>query len=454
MPGDTFYFPDVSASQVSLSAKSATIGASTYVDFKGVTSYFLGAGIPLPTFYVYFGGNQYMGQNSLAGANFDLTYNAAGNANSISALHFRVDNYNGSYLSFEQHLASERAFAVFSINPGTKLQKWWNLYDGEHIGSRLQINMFTQLYTQQIGLQEPADASQSTTAIFNYGLPHSSASLVMTQSNYNLIGVTQSAIPDHPFSANLSASSSPQRIYKSPFYFQLNYSYGYNYDSYGLQNVGGVEYTAIWNHGLGYSFYLPGFKFGDRSNIYKTYSFAFTLTHGRNWFSVPHHTSSTSTTESISRTFGRTFNAYVSYNVSNIGDFYKDPALGPYDPPYGPTDENGVPDYGYLAFAGVSTQRAATLGLNFAPNPDNVYKLTFVHHDDFPIAVPGVFTPPPLNNLGQYLYSNWFGQPPWQLTGEIRKRLLPHLTVDVARTYYFHFGTQVWSPGFSVQFSQ
>jgi hypothetical protein len=454
MPGDVFYFPDVSGSEINISATSAAIGENAYVEFKNAQAHVFGARIPTPSYYIYFGPNSYMGQNSLAGANFDLTYNLAGNANSITALHARDDSYNGAYLSLEQHLASERAYAVFSLNPGTKRQKWWNLYAGEHVGSKFQINIFNQLYTNQVGLESPLAASNTGSAVLTQAFAHSSLTAYIAQTNYNLIGPGYPkdgpAVTNHPFSTNLSWNTFPQRIFKTPFYFQLQYNYGYNHDDMGLQEYGGVNYTTLWSHGLGYTFYLPAFKFGNRDNPYKTYYFNFNLNHTRTWYTIPHHVNTTTATESVSRTFSRQFNMYVAYSTSNTGDYYK---TGGYVP-YAPIGPDGQPVDSFLAFRGVDTLRTASLGATYTANPDFVFTLGFQHHDDFPIAVPNLYPPPPLNNLGLPLYTNYLGQPPWQLTGDARVRILPHLQVEVARSYYFNFGQQRWSPQFLVQFSQ
>ena len=167
MPGDVFYFPDVSGSHLSLTARSAILASKEYVKFAGVRTYFLNQGVPLPSYYVYFGTSQDLAENSLSGANFDATWNFAGNANSISAVHFRYDYYNNAYASFEQHIAGTgpHEFAVFSVNPATKQDKYWNLITGEHIGSKFEIDTFTQLYTFQKWLEMPSASAQTTYVI-------------------------------------------------------------------------------------------------------------------------------------------------------------------------------------------------------------------------------------------------------------------------------------------------
>ena len=73
MPGDAFYFPDTSSSPLYLTARGATIDAKTWVRFQDVVSRALGVSIPIPTQYFNFGANPDLAQNSLAGANLDLT---------------------------------------------------------------------------------------------------------------------------------------------------------------------------------------------------------------------------------------------------------------------------------------------------------------------------------------------------------------------------------------------
>ena len=43
--------------------------------------------------------------------------------------------------------------------------------------------------------------------------------------------------------------------------------------------------------------------------------------------------------------------------------------------------------------------------------------------------------------------------PPAGAVVPLRVRVQPHLLVDVARSYYFNFGSQLWSPQFTVTLS-
>ena len=164
---------------------------------------------------------------------------------------------------------------------------------------------------------------------------------------------------------------------------------------------------------------------------------------------MPHRVNSQSTTISLSRQFSRFVSSYASYSVANTSDLY---LQGGYAPS-APLLPDGTPYTPFESFRGAATLRTITLSTTYSASPNLVATVAFAHHQDFPPAFPGLYSPPPLNAIGQYTYTNYLGQPPWQLFGEVRARLLPHLTVDVQRTYFFHYGNQVWSPTFVVQFS-
>ena len=448
MPGDTFYFPDLRNTKPSLAAKSATIGPKSYVRFNTVTSYLFGLGAPLPSYYVYYGANPDMAVNSLSGANLDLTYNFAGNNNSISALHLRSDQANGVYASFEQHLTGKNGYAVFSVNPGTKYKHFWTLVLDRRFGRRFQINTFSQLYNEQRYFEAPHASAQWSYVSGTYALPQSFIQAQANFVNYNLIGPSAPASPKHPDQLQITASTFNHRIAKTPFYENLSYGIGFNHDAYGLQDYGGFNYTTIWNHTLGFTLYLPGLKFGDRDNPYRTYYFNGTYSKGYSWFSVPHYTVTDTTATSISRQFSREVNAYVSYGVNNTGDYYRH---GGYEPPATPPVVDGVPVYSILAFRGVSTLRTFAVGGSYSANPNLVATLAYQHHQDFPLPYPGLFQMPPLNNIGQPQYANYLGQPPNNITGDLRFLALPHVVLDISRSYYFNYGNLRWSPQTTLQ---
>jgi hypothetical protein len=453
MPGDVFYFPDLTHSQVSYSATSAVVGEKQYLRLSNVRTHIFNLGVPLPSFYFYFGTSQDLAQNSLSGANFDATWNVTGDAHTVSAIHVRYDSFNKAFLAFEQHVAGTdpHEYAVFSVNPATKDEKYWNLVTGEHIGSKFQIDSFSQLYTDQTGLSEPSASSITYYVTMTQALHRSSLQTLFNQTNYDLLGPNDPVQKDHPNFDYTTWTSYNNRVWKTPLYFQSREGFGFNHDAVNpLQSYGGVNYTTIWYHLLGGTLSLPNVKIGDRNRAYAQYYFNGTFDWQRQWYSVPHHVNSQNTTLSLSRQYSRFYNAYLTYNVQNTSDLYLHGGYEPYAPPL----PNGAPYTPFLAFRGADTLRTTTLGNTYSASPNLVTTLTVAHHQDFPAAYPGLFAEPPLNALGQYEYTNYLGSPPWQIGAEVRTRIMPHLFLDVQRTYYFHFGSQTWSPSFVVQLTQ
>lgn len=466
MPGDAFEFASTGSDTPSFVASSVTIGATSFVRLTGgVRADVLGRLVPVPPFYVNFAPTPALARNSLSGASADLTYQFAGNANSISALHVRYDSTNHLYAAFEEHVAGEHEYAVFSLNPATAPGKFWNLITGDTIGSRFQLNSFTQLYTFQYGFGKPYASAQYTLAQASEALPRWSIQATGLFTNYNMLGTgTPTTLPngqtvgelDHPTQVQVTATSFQERIFGSPFYEQYFVGAGFAHDSdvvpgstvgqAGLQYYGGVYYTTIWDRVAGFTIQLPQLQFGNLNSAYDRYVVSSTFSKQRQWYSVPHHVDTTTFNATISRQVTRPFGVYAGYGTLNTGDYYLHGGYAVSSPLI-----NGVYAPGFQAFKGVATQRTFSFGTNYVPSPEFTVSLLYRHHDDFPVPVPGLFPLPPLNPLGQFIYSTFLGQPPNDLTGDVHFQVAPHLAFDVARTYYFGFATLKWSPTTLVQ---
>jgi len=72
-------------------------------------------------------------------------------------------------------------------------------------------------------------------------------------------------------------------------------------------------------------------------------------------------------------------------------------------------------------------------------------------HNDFPAPIPGYLTFTPRNQINNSLIPNGFGEPPYDITGDLRLRISPHTVLDIQRSYYFNFGNMGWSPQFALQ---
>lgn len=475
MPGDPFEFPDLSNTRPYLTATSATIGVGSYARFGGVALNVFGAYTPLGTYYVSFTRNPYLAQNSLAGANYDATWNAIGNANSISSVHFRYDTVNKAYVSFEQHFASSNAYAVFSVNPATKESKYWDLNAGWQLPSqRLQLKDFTQLHTFQSGLTQPLEAQHVSNLSLAQvlGTPGSrkdgTLSLSYQLVNYCLLQAGYASgdpnevcgAPNHR--AILQNMQTWQLAVASNNYWFTPYvpltvsgtaGYGLFHGTAPLQTFGGASYSSIWNHFVGGTLMLNTVRIGDpNGSPYKRYTLNASLKALRTWYSVPHHVDSIAGVGSVSREFTPAINAALTYSVVQTNDIYNAGQQAAY-PSYTPTI-GGAPVPSYAAFAGKATQRTLSLQFNYEPSPDFNFSIIAQHHRDFPVPVPGLFTQPPTDVLGQYEYTNYLGAPPYDITGNVYFRISRNFTLDIARTYFFNFGTQKWSPAFLIQVGQ
>ncbi len=497
MPGDTFAFPQV-PKDPSITASEAVIGTKSYARFAGAWAYLGGVGLPLGSYVINFSPNQYFAQNSLTGANFDATWNFAGNNNSLSALHLRYDTFNHTYLAFEQHFVGDHEYAIFSANPLTKSDRFFNLTAYEKLGQRFQIQTFTQYNVNQdiFFTTPPFSATQTTYVNLTQAFPHSYVQLNSNFTNYNLLGVGSinprnpvgAGNLSHPSQIQLTATSFQNKVGKLPLFEQIYGGYGFNHDSVGsgqygattpnavegLQSYGGscrtalptysvrgdaegtqavpcpTTYQTIWNTVFGFTFFTPSVKIGNRDKPYQAYYLNATFNKQRQWNSLPHHIDNTTTTVSLSRQFSRPVNAYLNYQIQNTGDYYLQGGYPACTVQLDPTKSGYCPP-SLTAFRGVSTLRTLSLGTVYDPNPDFNASLVARHHADFPIPVPGLFPLPLTNVIGQPLYNNYLGQPPYDLTGDVRFRILPHMVLDVQRTYYFDFGNIRWSPNFIVQ---
>lgn len=494
MPDDVFYFPTI-MTHPDMTGSGAIVGTKTYVRFIGAVAYVGGVGIPLGSNVISFSSNQYFAQNTLSGATADVTWQVAGSPNALTALHLRYDPTYKLYGSIEQHFVGDHDYAIFSVNPATKAEKWWNAMLYEKLGSRFQIQSFTQFYTQQGYLAEPRAAQQTTFLNATYAFPHSYVTATSQLTNYNILGPGslegQNPIGgnlSHPTQVQLSATSFQNKIPGLPLYEQIYEGYGFNHDSVGpLQYLNGFPgywpqnktdapipvpglqaygslcadqpskrysyycpvYTTIWNTVLGFNFFTPSLKLNDPASPYQTYYFNASFNKQRTWNSLPHYIDNTTTNFTISRQFSRPVHVYLGYQIQNVWDHYINGG-------YAPCEQYGSISCpaSFQSFQGASTLRTTSLGLNLLPDPEFNFSLLVRHHTDYPIPVPGFFSVPQNNILGQPLYAWYLGEPPYDASGELRFKILPHTLLDISRTFYWYgnpYREQYWQPNFVIQ---
>jgi uncharacterized protein YjbI with pentapeptide repeats len=479
MPGDTFYFPDLGQAKPYLVGTSAVIGSKSFVRFGGGrfdAAEGAGVYIPVPTYYINFSADQHLGDNSLAGANYDATWEFAGNAHSISALHFRYDTINKSYLSFEQHLSGPKAYAVFSVNPMTRPSKFWDLLLSDRPSDKTQVRTFTQLHTFQYGLSSPLESQQVTTLQLTQALHGSYLQGNYQFENFSLLplgcypmtpGNTSDhcTVPFHPSNAQISLQTFDRPLtpyfHGARVYEHLSFGFGFQHEAFiseanpaaALQTLGGVPYTTIWQHTLGLEVFMPDLKFGPDLNVpTKYYAINASFQKQRQWNSLPHYIDTTQSRISLSKTLDSHWLSYLDYNVQNVADIYG-PLQSTIYPPFTPV-VNGVTYPGYEAFHGIATFRTLSFGLNYSNGGNFTFNLLARKHTDFPAPIPFFFQFATPDVLGNFNVQYFLGQPPYDVTAEVRMRINPHMSIDIQRSYFFNYSNLRWSPHFVFQVMQ
>jgi hypothetical protein len=473
MPGDTFAFPDFANATAFLYARSAVISSGSYVRFGGATLTVNGAAVlPVGAYYIGLSADPHLARNSLSGATIDATFPFAGSSNAISALHVRNDPTNHTYASFEQHLASSKVYTVFSLNPATAPSKFYNLIAGYQPNGRFQITDFEQFHAYQYGFSQPFEAQHVSYVQAAQLVGNSALTFTYTLANFCLLHayVVHTSPPFVACGTNghattqlnnlqqysLGIISSDRRLFPGlPLRARYRYGFGAVHDTSVLQAfpTPATPYYTIWGHYVGATLYVPNIRLGDPNQPpIKSAYINLSLDAQREWYSVPHHVDSFDGIASLSHALNKTVSAYVAYEVANTGDYYNAGQQAVY-PPFVPTIGQ-TPFPSYASFRGVSTLRTLSFGLNWVPDPNFSFSVLARKHRDFPIPEPDLFPAPPTNILGQYIYTSYLGQPPYDITGDLRFRVLPHVTIDMQRSYYFNFDSQHRNVGLVVQVLQ
>jgi hypothetical protein len=455
MPGDTFYLPDLGHQHIFLMAQSARVVPKTSVLFQHVRLSQLGTFVPIPTYFLSFSRNPNFGQNSLAGAYVDDPFPFAGSDYSIETAHLRYDNLDKVYASYEEHLVTDRSYLVGSINPLTRPQRQYNLTGSDFLGPDVQVQTFAQESAFQQWFNQPLSASgylyaTATAALRNSFLQAHTDWFYQSLLAQPAPGVggllyygdpSHPWLPDHPSDGQVTWNGFDHRISrKFPLEFRLRSGYGYAHDPYAaLAYLNNTFYDTIWFHYVGINAYTPSIKLG------KTLVLNAVADKQREWFSAPHHIDTTDTTFSLSRVFGPKAAVYVSYEITNVGDFYGAQQLVAYPPGSAGAINPAtgffvpVPYPDYAAFRGFATQRGFVEGLSLTPNP--YFQAAFQMHENHDWPTP--IAPSPLYNLA--------GRAPLELDGDLRFRVNRTTSVDIGRSYYFDFGDLRWSPQFTVR---
>jgi hypothetical protein len=465
-PGDAFILQNLDERPFMV-GRHASIVPRTSVEMTNLRIYVYGAWLPLPSYVVSFSNNPNFAQNAFSGATADVGLPFYGDAKLLTAAHLRYDTTRGLYVSADVHYVFGRDYMVASVNPGTQLQRQWNLITYVRQSPAFESRLFFQLSTDSSGLSLPASSGSFGNLSFNTVYGRHAVGLSIDQWNNTLLAGGVNAFTDtglrevgHPVAVQLAIQSfeNEWRVFRYigvPLKFQYRFGIGYYHDGYGIPAVnntlsgisdaapatwGGVVYPTIWQHFLGVTFYTPNLRVG------KQLGFGIHTDAQRQWFTLPHYIDTTNTVATLSRTplSAREPALYVSYGVINIGDYYGKDQLVAY-PPYGcdfvpPSCGTAVTEFGTYtgldAFRGIATSRNWTAGLVYSPTQYFTLSLTARRFYDTPAPVPG---------LG--------GQPPWQFFADVRMRLAKTMLLDLSRGYFFNWANNRWTPQFGIQFS-
>lgn len=449
-PGDAFAFADPGSGRPYITASSVRVIPTTSLIFGNVRILTAGVYIPTPRYVVIISSNPNFFQNAFSGGRFDIGEPFNGSAHSLSAFHLRNDPINGTYLSFDQHFVWNQDYIVASVNPLTQEQRQWNLIGYKRVSPGLEVRGFFQLNTLSQGaFSEPLNVASYGNLQINGALPHSGLSFNADQYNYNLLAVPPSASlnrQSHPVDALLAWTGIREHFGKSPlayqFQYQLRSGVGFAHDQYGegyfpidqsqpLAN-GGFGPPDLWYHYVGATLIAPTLRLKNQMSL------SFTADKQRTWYSEPHHVDITTGTASLARAFDyNKLSTYLAYSLTETADYWGANQLLAY--PAAPNTMT-IPGFGTYsgldAFRGLGVSRNYTLGMVFTPTGYASFALTAKRFYDNPAPVPGLY-----------------GQPPWQLTADVRFRLARQVQVDLNRSYYFNFANLRWQPQFGIQFS-
>jgi hypothetical protein len=457
MPGDTFFLPDLGAARPFTLATKAVVEPRRSIRFIHPQLLLGLVYLPFPSYFLEFGPNPNYAQNSLPGADVDGPWDALGGDHALFTGHVRYDPANKVFLAYEQHQITDNSYLVGSISPLTRPLKQYNFLGFDRLSPDFQIQTELQETAFQHAFSQPLSATAFANLQMTAGLTrsylqwqsYSYYDSLLRQPPPGINGLlyygdpSHNWIPNHPVDASLTWHGFQNRIVKRlPFVFSTRISEGFAHDGITPpQNFGNVAYPTIWDTTLGLNVALPSYKLlRDYSGHGHDLYFNASVDKQRESFSVPHHVDTTISSLSLSRVFDPKVIGLVAYTITNTGDFYGARQNEAYSPTTVYTSPlTGEPVPSWSAFRGFGTQRSLVEQFVFTPNPYLVANLSFRENRDFP------------EPLVAHSFDADIGLEPYQATLDMRLRINPTITLDVARSYFFNFGgLERWSPTFFI----
>jgi hypothetical protein len=452
-PGDAYFFPNLTGERPYIIAAGARIVPKTNVLFDQARIYTAGVYLPSPRYVVTFSPNSHFYENAFAGGRFDVGVPFNGSAHSLTALHIRNDQYNGTYLAFDQHFVWDRDWIAIGVDPLTQEQRQYNLIGYKRWSPKFESRVFFQESAAQPGIiNRPINAAGFTQLQVTGGFKGSS--ITVTQDNYwqYLLGLPKGLTDlntltldfdprwkEHPTDGSLVFTGGPTPVTRGKYELDLRprAGIGYAHDAYGYGGYPNLQPgpESLYYKYAGGSLSTTSLKLGPK--------LAFTGSYDRQrlWYSVPHHVDNGDLRLSLAGAYDpKQIRYFVTYEVKTIDDYWGAQQLAAYPPGTSCGGDVCVTPFGTYsgqnAFRGLATSRGYTSALIWTPTQYFGVNLGLSRFYDTPAPVPGVY-----------------GQPPWQLTADVRMRLSRQVLLDLSRYYYFNFANERWEPQFGIQFS-
>jgi hypothetical protein len=448
-PGDAYYFPDLTGERAYIEAGGVRIVPKINALFSNAHIYTAGVYIPVPRYVVTFAADSHFFENTFFGGTFDVGVPFNGSAHSLTALHLRNDPYNGTYLAFDQHFVWDQDYIAFGIDPLTQQERQYNLVAYKRWTPKLETRLFLQESAAQAGIiNRPTNAAGFGELQVAGGFRGSNISY--TQDNYYqyLLGIPQGLTDlntltanfdprwkEHPVDGVLAFTGGPTPLERGKIglYLRPRAGAGFAHDIYGEggfpnEQPGPPDSTY---HYLGGTLYTAPIRLSSTASLSASYD------RQRMWFNLPHEVDLGDLLFTAADSRERLhLRYYLAYEVKTTDDYWGSQQLAAYTP-YPNTVTTPFGTYsGQAAFRGLGTSRGYTASLIYAPTSFFAFKTILSRFYDTPAPVPGLY-----------------GQPPWQLTTDLRFRVSRQILVDVTRSYYFNFADERWTPVLGVQVS-
>lgn len=449
-PGDAFHFPDLTGERAYIHAAGARVVPKTNVMFDEPRVYTAGVYIPLPRYVVTFAANSHFYENAFPGGRADVGVPFNGSAHSLSALHLRNDQFNGTYLAFDQHFVWDQDWIAFGVDPLTQEQRQYNLIGYKRWAPHFETRLFLQESAAQPGIiNRPINAAGFGQIQLSGGWHGSNITYLQDNYYQYLLGLPKGLTDlndfdyvrdfdprwkEHPMDALLAYTGGPAPLTHGPgqIIFRPRAAFGWAHDAYGEGGFPNEQPgpSTLYYHYVGGSLYTQPIK------LPWSLSFNALYDRQRTWYSVPHQLDAGDLRLTVAGSRERQHLRYfLAYEIKTTDDYWGAQQLAAY-PAYPDLVTDGFGTFtGQAAFRGLATSRGYTGSTIFTPTSGFQLKVLLSRFYDTPAPVPGLY-----------------GQPPWQLVLDARIRISRQILLDVERSNYFNFANERWEPQFQIQF--